>query len=63
MNHCNDGIKPLLKQLLKLKESIKNFENTKHMTFMLEEKHKGIVNKQSEIWNRFEDLIGKDFDG
>ena len=45
VNHCNDDIKPLLIQLFKLKESIKHFENRKHMSFMLEEKHKGILNK------------------
>lgn len=32
------------------------------MSFMPEEKHKGILNKQSEIWKRFKDVIQKDFD-
>lgn len=32
------------------------------MTFMLEEKHKNILEKYKNIWDKIKDLIKKDFD-
>ena len=35
----------------------KFFEETKHVTFILEAKHKTIIDKYNEIWNKVKSII------
>ena len=49
MNHSNDDIKPFFIMLTKLIGSIKSFEKVKFMSFMLEDKHGDILNRQGSM--------------
>ena len=48
-NHSNNDIKYLLLKLSKSNGSTKSFGKVNYMSYMVEEKHKNILNKYSQI--------------
>ena len=42
-----------------LSESVKSFEKVKYISFLVNQKHKSILNKYLEIWDKIKEHIGK----
>ena len=61
MKHSNYNIESLLINLPKLNRSLKIFKKVNYVSFMVNEKHKNIFYKYSDILNRIAKLIGKYF--